>query len=393
MQKFTDAFVKSLKPTNTHFIVREDAPRGEGGFCIRVMKTGAKTWQMVYSFEGVRKWLSLGEYPGLSLSKAREKFREKKKILAEGKDPGELTRSKNRERRDAWTVDKLCDEFFEKYAAVKKRPRSAREDKLNLARDVQPAWGKRKACDIRRGDVVVLLDQIVARGSGVQANRTLATIRKMFAWALEREVVEFNPASGVTKPAAEVPKERALSLNEVKTVWQNMDKIDEMPVGAKKAIKLMLLTGCRPGEILGARWSQCMGSLIALPGTSTKNKKPHLVYMSTLATQIVGDEGEGYIVTKDNGDPFTVYSLSYWVRRFNFFGIAPWSPQDLRRTTATRLSEAGTPFHILQRVLNHTQTTITERVYDQHLYIEEIAIALEAWSKRIESVLQSEVES
>lgn len=388
MQKFTDAFIKSLKPKGVHFIVREDAPRGEGGFGIRVMKTGAKTWLMVYSFEGKRKWLSLGVYPGLSLSKAREKFREKKKILAEGKDPGELTRAKRQERRNAWTTDKLCDEFLEKYAAVKKRPRSAKEDKLNLARDVRPEWGKRKACDIRRGDVVTLLDKIVSRGSFVQANRTLATIRKMFAWALEREVVEYNPASGVTKPGAETPKERVLSINEVKTVWQNMDKADDIPNGVKKALKLVLLTGCRPGEILMARWDHCDGTWIYLLGKFTKNKKFHRIYMSTLAKQVIGDKGKDFIITKDNGDSIPVYALSYWIRRSGYFGIPHWSPQDLRRTTATRLAEAGTPPHILQRVLNHTQTGITGRVYDQHSYSLEIQTALEKWSRIIVSVLQ-----
>lgn len=141
MQKFTDTFIKSLKPRTQRYFVREDAPRGEGGFGIRVMPTGAKSWQMIYTFEGKRKWLFLGEYPGMGLSKAREVFREKRKILATGHDPGEVTRSKNQERRDAWTVNKLCDEYLEKYATVNKRPRSAHEDELNLARDVRPRLG------------------------------------------------------------------------------------------------------------------------------------------------------------------------------------------------------------------------------------------------------------
>lgn len=386
-QKFSDTFIKGLKPEDRPYIVREDAPRGEGGFCLRVMKSGAKTWQMVYSFEGSRKWLSLGEYPALTLSKAREAFREKRKILAAGKDPGEVTRARQQERRDAWTVGKLADEFLEKYAKVRKRPRSAREDELNLARDVRPAWGKKKARDIRRGDVVSLLDEIVNRGSGVQANRTLATVRKMFAWGLEREVVEFNPAAGIGKPAAETPKERALSVEEVKAILQDMDGRQDVPEGVKKALKLVLLTGLRPGEVVAAKWDQLDGEWLDLPGTSTKNKRPHRAYLSTLARQVAGDPGEGLLVTKDDGSPIPVYSLSFWIRRCGHFGAASWSPHDLRRTCTTRLAEMGTAPHVIQRILNHAQTGVTGRVYDRHTYAAEISRALESWGRKLEGLL------
>ena len=113
MQKLTDSFIKSLKPKATRYFIREDAPRGEGGFGIRVMPTGAKSWQMIYTFEGQRKWLFLGTYPSLGLAQARKLFREKREILASGKNPGEVTRTSSQARREAWTIDKLCDEFHE----------------------------------------------------------------------------------------------------------------------------------------------------------------------------------------------------------------------------------------------------------------------------------------
>ncbi len=387
MKIFTDAYIKSLAAKDDRYLVREQAPRGEGGFCIRVMSTGSKSWQMVYTFEGTRKWMYLGDYPALSLSKAREKFRKMRAILADGKNPGEETRAQARERRNAWTVNKLCDEFFEKHCRVKKRPRSAHEDELNLKRDVRPAWGKRKARDIRRRDIVALLDVIMARGAGVQANRTLATVRKMFAWALEREIVEFNPAAGISKPAGEQPKERALSLDEIKTVWQAMDAASDVPGGVIKALKLVLLTGCRPGEIVGERWEQLNDGWLELPGSSTKNSKPHRAYLSTMAKKIIGDSGEGNIATKNTGESVAVYTLSYWLRRSSHFGVDHWTAHDLRRTCATRLAEMGTAPHVVQRVLNHVQTGITGRVYDHHSYAPELATALEAWGRKLEGIL------
>lgn len=381
--KFTDSLVKGLKPKEQHYLVRETAPRGEGGFCLRVFTSGAKTWQMVYTFEGARKWLSLGEYPAVSLSRAREVFREKRKILAEGKDPGAVGRAARRERREAWTVDTLADEFLAKHCQIKKRPRSAREDELNLARDVRPTWGKTKAVDIRRGDVVALLDSIEARGARVQANRTLATIRKMFAWALEREVVPLNPATGISKPATEAPRQRALSLEEIKTIWKTMDDTANVPEGVKLALRLVLLTGARPGEILAATWEQKDGDWLELPGTATKNKKAHRVFLSQAAQELIGEDGEGLLV----GEQIAVYSLSTWPRRYNHFGIAPWTPHDLRRTATTHLGKMGVAPHVLDRLLNHEPAGITAKHYNAHSYGPEVARALEKWGAAVEKAV------
>jgi integrase len=388
MKKFTDAYVKSLKPKERRYVVREEASRGQGGFCIRVTPNCSKSWYLVFSHpDRLNKgWCHLGDYPAVSLSRAREKFRQMKEVLSEGKDPIVAIQEQKTERKDAWTIDKLCDEFLEKYSRVKKRPRSAKEDELNLKRDVRAIWGKKKAKDISRGDVVSLLDEIMKRGAGIQANRTLATVRKMFNWALEREVVQVNPAAGVGKPATETPKERALSSDEIKEIWKAIDVNEETPNGVKKAIKMVLLTGCRPGEITAAQWDQLDGkNWLLLPGTSTKNKKPHKVYLSTIAKQVIGPSSEGLIISKEDGSSIPVYALSFWVRRCNYFGVEkPWSPHDLRRTCATKLAELGTAPHLIQRILNHVQTGITGRVYDQHTYADEISMALEKWGQSVD---------
>lgn len=383
MKKFTDTLVSGLKPKPQRYFVREDAPRGEGGFGIRVMPTGAKSWQMIYTFEGKRKWLFLGEYPGMKLTQARAMFREKREILASGKDPGEVTRSKKQERRDSWTVNKLCDEFLEKYAKVKKRPRSAHEDELNLARDVRPAWGERKARDIRPSDVVTLLDEIVKRGAKVQANRTLATIRKMFAWALPREAAAFNPAVGVERPSEETPGERHLSLAEIKVIWSAMDKDEIAPVEIKKILKVLLLTGARPNEILGARWDQVDDGWLVRSAGEAKTKRVYRIYLSAPALKLLGKAGEGLIFTKAKGKPIPVNDLSRWVRLCNYFGIDEWEPRDLRRSCTSKLAEAGTLPHVVKRALNHTIPGITAKVYDRYTYAPEVKDAMDHWGKTV----------
>lgn len=393
MEKFTDSYIKRMKPKDQRYLVREDAPRKEGGFCIRVMPTGNKSWQMVYTFEGTRKWLHLGDYPSLSLSKAREKFRSMKRLLAEGKDPGETTRRKNQERRDSWTVDHLCNEFLEKYSRIKKRPRSAKEDELNLKRDVRRVWAKQKARDISRGDVKTLVDEIVTRGSGIQANRTLATIRKMFAWGLELEVVEFNPASGVSKPSTETAKDRCLSNAEIVILWRELSLQEATPSAVRVALKLILLTGLRPGEVLGAKWDQVDNNWLELPGASTKNKTPHRAYLSALTLDLLGKERNGYLVKRDGIKRLEVYTLSAWVRSSNHFGLTPWTPHDLRRTCATKLAEMGTAPHIISKILNHKPVGITAQVYDMHLYSDDIRKALSKWGRNLEKLINTSEET
>jgi len=383
---FSAKYITNLKPKENVYSDSE-----KGGLTIRVFPSGRKTWIFIYTFNNKRTWYTLGHYPTVSLAMAHQKQREAQQLLDKGIDPAR----KRQEYIKGWTVDRLCDEFLEKYSEVKKRPRSAKEDRLNLARDVRPAWGELKAVDIRRGDVVILLDAVVKRGAPTQANRTLATIRKMFAWALERQVIEFNPASGITKPGKEMVRDRVLSWNEIKTVLQTMDARNDVPDPIKKAFKLILLTGCRPGEVLGFRWDRIADNWLEIPGTETKNKRTHRVYLSELTRSIMGNGETGLVLTRHTDtkqEDIKTYSLSFWLKRCDHFGINTWSPHDLRRTCATRLAELGTQPHIISKILNHAETSVTARVYDWHPYESEITEALESLSKKISSILAEEAE-
>jgi len=308
-------------------------------------------------------------------------------LLAEGKDPGEETRAAQKERRDAWTINRLSDEFLEKYCKVNKRLRSAKEDRLNLARDVRKAWGNKKARDIRRSDVVCLIDEIMERGAMVQANRTLATIRKMFAWALKRDIVEFNPASGLDKPFRETPKDRFLADEEIKTLWKALSAPGEIPAPVQNTLKLMLLTGNRAGELIKAKRNQLNGDWLEIPRENSKNNIPYMIYLSDFAKQFVSEINSEYLIDRSAMKNLEVYTLSAWVRRHNHFGLSPWSPHDLRRTCTTKLAELNTPPHILNRATNHKIQGVTATVYDKYRYQNEIQNALSAWSDRLQDII------
>lgn len=385
---FTLKYLNDLKPKDKDYFIREP---GRQGFGVRVYPSGSKKFQMVYTFEGKKKALSLGSYPAVKLADARQKLEDMRRLLAKGKDPGEVVRGQVQERREAWTVDRLCDEFLEKYCRVRKRPKSVKDDELNLNRDIRPLWGKKKARDIRRGDVVSVIDTIVARGAMTQANRTRATISKMFAWALEREIVEVNPVVGTSKPSPEKARNRVLTDAEIKTVWENID-IAPIPDGIRNQIKLLLLIGCRIGELIGATRQQIKDGWLELPGSATKNKRDHVYYVSSYAREIMELDkyDTGLIVQRPFGSCYTNNELSRVLIKNKYFGVDEFVPHDLRRTFTTKLASIGVNPHLQSVIINHTAKDVTGIHYNKHAYLNERKEAVERLGNEIKRIVNGE---
>lgn len=122
-------------------------------------------------------------------------------MLRQGIDPGSKAIEERKAERQAPTLADLAQEYLEKWA--KPRKRSWKVDKLILEKDVLPVWGYLKAKEIARQDVIRLLDRILERDAPIMANRTLANIRRMFNFAVERDIVSFSPCQAVKAPALE----------------------------------------------------------------------------------------------------------------------------------------------------------------------------------------------
>ena len=165
--------IAALKAKAKRYEVWED---GRTGLGVRVSTVGRKSWVFMYRFNGKPRRMTLGTYPAVGVADARVKHARAKADLEKGIDPGGMEVERRRAERSAETVADLVEEYLEKWA--KPRKRSAAEDERTLRKEVVPLWGNRKAKDITRRDVITLLDGIVERGSPIQANRTLAMIRK-----------------------------------------------------------------------------------------------------------------------------------------------------------------------------------------------------------------------
>jgi integrase len=354
------------------------------GFGLRVTTQGRKSWIVMYRHEGIKRRLTLGIYPAMSLASSRDAASEAIRAAAHGSDPA----SEKTARRKAETFGELAEEYIERYA--KPRKRSWRKDRLALDRDLLPALKNRKATDIRRRDIIKVLDGIIERGAPIQANRTLEIIRKIFNWGISREIVNVNPCQMIERPAQENPRERVLTDDEICAVWKALDRESEL---MRAMFHMRFLTAQRGGEISHMRWKDIAGNWWTIPGEFTKNGLAHRVPLSPsamiLLKELKGDDmgvPTGWVFPRSRGaGPITAIWKA--AGRLRTRSGVEFVPHDLRRTAASRMTgDLGISRLTVSKILNHVESGITA-VYDRHSYNPEKRQALDAWSRRLDEIL------
>lgn len=384
--RFTTRFIDSLKPPQTGRVEYWD--KGTPGFGLRISESGRKTWVLMYRPRGskVVRRLTIGTIDGgMKLGKARDEAKDALRAAAKGLDPAA---TKKAERR-AETFREVAGEFIERYA--KREKRSWRKDQVRLDRDILPAIGNRKAKDVQRRDVIKLLDGIVARGAPVEANRVHSLVRRIFNWAISRDLVAVNPAAGIERPGGEeAGRDRVLTDDEIKAVWA---ALEDDPKRVRCAFRLLLATAQRPGEVSKMRPKDIEGDWWTIPAEFSKNGKPHRVYLSKQARTILEDcdlKGD-WVFPSDRTDSARtdIWKAIDGIRERS--GV-DFRSHDLRRTAGTNMTrELGITRSLLGKVLNHTGRERGEaaatRVYDRYEYDREKQEALTAWGSLLDEIL------
>lgn len=360
------------------------------GLFLIVQPSGKKSWAVRYRAAGKSRKFTLGAYPAVSLKAAREGARKVIGKVAAGIDPAGEKRQARAEARkpkpEHDLIEKVVETFVERHA---KKNRSWQETQRVLNREVVSLWRGRRLSEISRADVHELLDGIVDRGSPIMANRALAALRRMCGWAVERGLINASPCAGIKAPAAEKSRDRVLSDDELKAVWQGAQAIGWL-FGA--VVQLLILTGQRREEVAGMRWSEIdfEARVWTLPRERSKNNQAHTVPLSELALEILKAlpraEGKAGIVFSTKGNaPVSGFSRAK-DRIDRFIGeAAHWTLHDLRRTFASGAARLGIAVHVVEAVLNHRSGTIRgiAAVYNRYSYDSEKRVALEAWARYV----------
>lgn len=377
VSRFTAEWVKRVKPPETG---RVDWWDDKSDIGLRVSHTGSKVWQVRYrAANGKRRRVVLGEYPTVSFADANERASAVLLDAAREKDPAAILAA----RKASPTIDALTTEYLER-RVPQLRKHTQRNIGHSLRRDILPALGKRRAADVRRGDVVELLDRIVRRGAPSSAVQALHTLSALYNWAIARDMVEANPCHRVRVPAIIRPRDRWLSEDELRAVWLAI--LAERTTSGD-LFRLCLLTGQRGGEVRQMRWQDIdlAAAWWTIPAAISKNGLSHRVPLSGPAHRILLRLRESarpdcdWVFTRSGKKPIgTLDNLSLRIRERS--GVAH-TMHDLRRTVSSHMAQLGISEESIGKVLNHAKTSVTGRHYIHHTYDAEKRRALDLWAE------------
>ena len=380
--RFTDLYVRKIKPKAAAYVVWDTH---QHGLAIRVQPTGAKAWKVIYSRHGRPRWLHLGNANAIGLADARTLAAEAMLAVAKGKDPA----AEKKSERGSGTVADLATKYVEQRA--KKHNKSWRQAETLIRRYVLPRWGKLQAAAITRGDVKTLIVRIEAP---VLANQILAAVSAIFTWAVKEEILPANPCKLVARNPVR-SRERVLSDSEVPMFWS---AFDDAGLIAGTALKVILLTGQRPGEVAHMRREHMKDGWWEMPGEpvqtlgwpGTKNAQGHRVWLSAPVQALIAqfaDEDVGFVFAGPRGGPVT--GLDGAMRAICAkLGAERATPHDLRRTFSTTVTSLGFGRDALNRVTNHREGGIAS-VYDRFAYTEENKRVMEAVAARIMALAEA----
>jgi len=365
------------------------------GFGLRVTPGGIKSWTLRYHHDGRLHRMTLGRYPNISLADARESARKHLRRAGLGQHPaGEKLDARERQ------VDTIAA-LITAYEALASRRKGWPEERRILNAEILPVWRNRLVSGISRRDVRALVDD-KALTAPVMANRLLAEISRLFNFALDREWISANPAHRMRKPTTERSRDRVLSSNELNELWTALHQTEATDGEGKRlprlsptlnaALRMMLLTAQRSGEVCGMRWQDIDldSGWWTLPGAATKNGSDHRVPLTdavveSLAARLQTATPEtAYVFSTRRGTSVAVgakKAASELSRGLSF----AFRAHDLRRTAASGMAESGIPREHIAHVLNHrsvTRSTVTA-IYDRFNYAPQKRHAVETWARRL----------
>jgi integrase len=327
--------------------------------------------------------------------------RELRRTVETGRDPIDDAKAKARRM----TVAQLVERYL---AAIETTRRDHKKVRRSIERDVLPVLGDQPAEDVKRRDIISILDAIARRGAPVHANRVRSMLSAMWSWAISEDLidVEVSPASNIKNRIEERAGTRWLTADEIKRLCPHLECL---PEAKRDALKLILLTGQRPGEVVGIRANEIDldRGIWIIPIRRSKNKRAHTVPLVGEAYEIVArwitdarpeelerHDGRLLLVRARGVRPLLVNNLNWALQSaLAEAGIQRAKPHDLRRTTLTHLGSLGIHPLIIGHVANHvstTRNTVTTAVYVQHDYFDEKRQALITWDTAMVRILRAE---
>jgi integrase len=376
-RKLTDLTVTRMKPPATGRLEVWDATLP--AFGLRVTSTGARSWVVALRRPGAKhpSRIKLGEPPVMSLADARRAARTMMQT-----DPPATPAEPD-------SVAMVVEQFIAR--DQKPKNRRWRDVQRMLNRELAP-WFTRPITSITRRDVIELLDRTADRAP-VRANRVLAHTRRMFGWALDRDIITASPVAGIRAPTREVARDRVLEPEELAAVWRACNGLG-WPFGP--LVQLLIVTGQRRDEVARMAWPDVNleRRLWTMPRELTKSDRLHEVPLPDLAVETIASLprfGDGLLFpARRAGSVNPVSGFARIKARIDgLSGVTGWRLHDLRRTAASGMARLGHAPHVVSAILNHSPgaTQGITAIYNRYRYTDEKRAALAAWGREIERIV------
>jgi len=385
--RLTDKIIKELPAPERGNKITYDEVKGFG---CRVTAAAARAFVLNYrrKSDGIERRFTIGSYPEWSVGTAREEAKRLRREIDAGADPvGE-----HREARAAPTVADLCDRFGREYVP-RKRPATQRDYRQQIAVDIRPALGRLKVASVTFDDIDAW-HRKVSRRAPTHANRALAVLSRMFSMAIKWRMRMDNPCKGIERNA-ENKRRRYLSPAELGRVTAALDGLRDQ--GAANAIRLLLLTGARRGELLAAHWRDVDldAGVWTKPASTTKQATTHSVPLSDAARRLLarmrqeaGDDAEWLFPAPAKAGPRTDIDDA-WNALREAAAIADVRLHDCRHSFASVLASQGLSLPIIGALLGHASPTTTARY--THLFDDPLRAATERASAIITGTAPAEI--
>ena len=392
-EKLSETLVrKALPPVRGQAMIWDTEVKG---LALRITPTGTKAFVLDYRAEGRQRRITIGGHPDWTVAAARDTAKTMKREVDRGTDP----MGERRSQRDAPTVKDLW-ERYEREHLPQKAARSQVDERIMWEKIILPRFAKMKVAAITHDEMDAFHRDITTiRGTPVRANRTIEVLRRAFNLAIRWKWREDNPASGVRRNPEE-KRNRYLNKTEIAALAKALNEHSE-PISAN-AIKLLMLTGARRGEVLGAMWEMfdLENGVWTKPSAHTKQRRLHRVPLSGPAIKLLTDmkaaaqrqaEADGaslnpFVFPGPTGKPLTDIKRT-WESVCRKAGLAVevekktrngkvvkgkdgkpvmvWKPtvrvHDIRHSFASILVSAGASLPLIGQMLGHTQVQTTQR--------------------------------
>lgn len=387
-KQITDALVRSVPVPAEGRIEISDTVRP--GLRLRVSSNGRRVWMFEKRVKGgAKRKHTFGTYPELSVKEARAMALEIEIEAMKGVDRiGDAVRIAEEKERAALNAMKVCQALVNFDAMHLSNLRTGAEVRRSLDLALMAHMDQDMAT-LERKDLQALIDAKAVSGAKVNANRLKAYLSKFAKFSFTRGYTASNIGLGLEKAFKEVPRERVLSVKELRQIWQATYSLSNL---TGPLIRLLMLTAQRRNEIAKLQWDEVHfdASCLILEGKRTKNGNGHITHLAPAALEELRLRRElstcKFVFSSTGRTPVSGFvSIKRALDRLLPEDFAPWTFHDFRTAFATEMAERGAPESIVDRILNHAAVgsapSAVARVYNRAQFLMERKQILRRWAQ------------